>query len=303
MATQVLTPNPIIVGRLSRQVGGVGSAWSNKSGDVRRRIAPVAARSSRGELAKAERDSQVLDLVPLVRRMAARMRRTLPAHIELDDLVSAGVLGLLDAANKFDARKQVKIESYARHRIRGAILDGLRSLDTASRDLRKKNKRIEKTIRDLESSLGRRVEAGEAAKALGVSLEKWHHDLQELQAAGVDSLGSGTPKASQFVNAEDLPASNQPSPLDLYCSRERYEIAKRALACLPPRERTIITLYDSREMTMKQIGARLRIDESRVSQLHSAAVARLRLTVKAILSRPKPETSGKAENRAFCSPN
>ena len=157
MATQVMTPNPVALGRFTRQLGRTRGPWSNRTG-ARRGHALVAgaAKCSPRELAKVERDNQTLELVPLVRRMAVKMRRTLPAHIELDDLVSAGVLGLLDATKKFDARKQVKIESYARHRIRGAILDGLRSLDTASRDLRKKNKRIQKTIRDLESPGGRR---------------------------------------------------------------------------------------------------------------------------------------------------
>ncbi|MGE5326540.1 MAG: sigma-70 family RNA polymerase sigma factor, partial [Deltaproteobacteria bacterium] len=271
MATQILTPNPMALGRIARRQGGIRASWSNRRDKASGEIAPGAAKCASYELSTAERESQVLDLVPLVRRMAVKMRRTLPAHIELDDLVSAGVLGLLDATKKFDARKQVRIESYARHRIRGAILDGLRSLDTASRDLRKKNKRIEKTIRDLETNLGRRVEDGEAANALGVSLEKWHHDLQELQAAGVDCLRSGVSKSCQSVDTEDLPALNQPNPFDLCYSRERREIAHRALACLPARERTIITLYDSQEMTMKQIGDRLRIDESRVSQLHSVA--------------------------------
>ena len=249
---------------------------------------PEIGGNPRPEVVKAERERQVLDLVPLVRQMAAKMRRTLPAHIELDDLVSAGVLGLLDATQKFDARKQVKIESYARHRIRGAILDGLRSLDTASRDLRKKNKKIEKAVRELETKLGRPAEGDESARALGVSLEKWHHDLQELQAAGVDWSRAMQSRSTYPVDEENLPAVNQLNQYDLCYLRERRDIANRALECLSPRERTIVTLYDSREMTMKQIGARLRIDESRVSQLHSAAVERLRLTVKAIVTRPGP---------------
>jgi RNA polymerase sigma factor FliA len=297
MATQMMAPNSI--GQFTRRPVRIRSSWTGGNVHRRPRAVPEAAKCSPRELAKVELDNQVLQLIPLVRQMAVKMWRTLPAHIELDDLVSAGVLGLLDATKKFDARKQVKIESYARHRIRGAILDGLRSLDTASRDLRKKGKRIEKTIRDLETNLGRQVEDGEAVRALGVSLEKWHHDLQELQAAGVDCPRFGSLKSSQSVDAEDLPALNQANPFDLCFSRERREIANRALACLPPRERTIITLYNSQEMTMKKIGTRLRIDESRVSQFHSAAVERLRLTVKAILARPKSEPLEQTGDRAF----
>ncbi len=292
MATQPLTPSFNTYGPFPTRFGRTQNRRARASieGAGHRGILPETLGNLRHDFAKVERERQVLDLVPLVRQMAARMRRTLPAHIEFDDLVSAGVLGLLDAAQKFDAGKRVKIESYARHRIRGAILDGLRSLDTASRDLRKKNKMIEKAVRDLETKLGRPAEDDEAARALGVSLEKWHHDLQELQAAGVDMTRATQARTASPVNEENLPAENQLNQYDLCYLRERRDIANRALACLPPRERTIVILYDSREMTMKQIGARLRIDESRVSQLHSAAVERLRLTIKAILSRPRPDS-------------
>lgn len=224
--------------------------------------------------------------MPLVRRMALKMRKSLPAHVELDDLVGAGVLGLLDAARKFDAKKSVKIESYARYRIRGAILDGLRTLDTVSRDLRKKNKKMEKALHDLQSKLGRRAEDEEAAEALGMSLREWHHSLHELQGAGVEWIRPTQCMTFREVNEDKLAAPNQESPFDLCYRRERRDIAKRALACLPEREREIVILYHSREMTMKQIGIKLGIDESRVSQLHTAAVARLRLSVRAILDRP-----------------
>jgi RNA polymerase sigma factor FliA len=227
-----------------------------------------------------ERERRVLELLPLVRRIALKMRRNLPAHVELDDLVSAGTLGLLDAAKKFDIRRHVKMESYARYRIRGAILDGLRTLDTVSRDLRKRNKKVEKVHHDLQSKLGRPVEVEEIAGALGV----------KLQGAGVDWLSPMRLITFRQVGEENLPAVDQESQFDLCYRRERRDIANRALACLPARERDIVILYHIREMTMKQIGAKLQIDESRVSQLHSAAVARLRLGVKAILERSQPIT-------------
>jgi RNA polymerase sigma factor FliA len=243
--------------------------------------------SPRAVEVNGERERRVLELLPLVRRMALKMRRSLPAHVELDDLVGEGVLGLLDAAGRFDVTKRVKIESYARHRIRGAILDGLRTLDTASRDLRKKNKKMEGALRDLQSKLGRSAEDEEIARTLGVSLKEWHRSIQELQGAGVDWLHPMQSMTFRQVNEENLVAPNQESQFDSCYRRERRDIVNRALACLSERERKIVVLYHSREMTMKQIGSKLRIDESRVSQLHSAAVARLRLSVKAILERPR----------------
>ncbi len=229
--------------------------------------------------------------MPLVKRMALKMKRNLPACIEIDDLVGSGVLGLLDATLRFDVRKQVKIESYAQHRIRGAILDGLRMLDTASRDLRRKHRKMEKALRDVETRLGHAAEDDEVAAALGISLDRWHHDLQEIQAAGVDWPRPMQGRNTGPASGENLPAARQLDQYDLCYLNERREIANRALACLPAREREIVILYHLREWTMKQIGARLRLDESRVSQLHSAAVERLRLAVQAILSRPKPETA------------
>jgi RNA polymerase sigma factor for flagellar operon FliA len=242
-----------------------------------------------------EQERRVLELLPLVRRMALKMRRNLPAHVDVDDLVSEGVLGLLDAARKYDAGKQVKIESYARHRIRGAILDGLRTLDTASRDLRKKNRKLEESVRTLEATLGRPAEDEEMARALGLSLEELHRSVSELQGIGMDWLHPMQTLPPRQISEKNLVAENQESQFDLCYRRERREIANQALAGLSERERRIIVLYHGREMTMKQIGAELGIDESRVSQLHSGAVGRLRLIVNAIVekasSAPVPPTS------------
>src|SRR5439155_9273957 len=112
---------------------------------------PATSRRASAQLPDPDRDAQAVELLPLVRQIAFQMRGHLPAHVEVDDLVSAGVLGLLDAVRRFDSSKHVKLESYARYRIRGAILDGLRELDAASRDMRKKNKKAEKVYRELET--------------------------------------------------------------------------------------------------------------------------------------------------------
>ena len=227
-------------------------------------------------------------LLPLDKRMALQMREHLPAHVDLDDLVGAGVLGLIDAVRKFDARKHVKLESYARHRIRGAILDGLRSLDAASRDMRKKAKGAEKVYRELERKLGRPVGDDEMAGALGVSLKKWYRTVQELQPVGVDWLRPMEAAELRQQDPETLVASPQASAFDQRYRREQKAILNRAMTCLTERDRLMMSLYYERGLTMKEIGEKLGVDESRVSQLHSAALARLESRVKAMLRPARP---------------
>ena len=233
-----------------------------------------------------ERQRLLVEMLPLVKRMAFKIREHLPSHVEVDDLIGNGVLGLVDAVSKFDTAKRVKLESYARHRVRGGILDGLRSVDPASRDLRRKNKKIQKLYRELEVKLGRPVEDEEIAAALGMSLTQWHSALNEIQNVGFDfgariiSAGPTTKRAS----AEPaLLVGDDADPFDLCYRREQQQILGRALSHLREREREIITLYYHEEMTMKQIAERMNVDESRVSQLHSAALARLKASVNAIL--------------------
>ena len=233
-------------------------------------------------------DQLMVRLLPLVKRMALQMREHLPAHVDLDDLVGAGVLGLIDAVRKFDARKHVKLESYARHRIRGAILDGLRSLDAASRDMRKKAKGAEKVYREMERKLGRPVGDDEMAAVLGVSLKKWYRTVQELQPVGVDWLRPMEAAELRQQDPETLVASPQASAFDQRYRREQKAILNRAMTCLTERDRLMMSLYYERGLTMKEIGEKLGVDESRVSQLHSAALARLESRVKAMLRPARP---------------
>lgn len=222
----------------------------------------------------------VVKLAPLVKRIAFQLRGRLPAHVELDDLVSDGTVGLIDAVRKFDPAKGVTIESYARYRIRGAMLDSLRDQDYASRDMRRRVKKVESTCQTLERSLGRAPEAAEMASAMGMGLERWHERAAELQRLGFEGTGARfLPDSSRRVNEEDLPASQDASPFELCYRREQRDLLSRALRCLSERERSIIALYYKKALTMKQIGCRLGIDESRVSQLHSGAISRLRSRV------------------------
>ena len=260
------------------------------------RITPAARRDAKQA---QEMQKLLVELLPLVKRVAFKIREHLPAHVEVDDLLGNGVLGLVDAVAKFDTNKRVKLESYARHRVRGGILDGLRNADPASRDLRRKNKKIQKLYRELEVKLGRPVEDEEIAAALGMDLAQWQHTLNEIQSVGFD-FGARTLTASPTAKSVSrrvepaLLADNAADPFDLCYRREQHEILGRALSHLRERERQIITLYYQQELTMKQIADRLNVDESRVSQLHSAALVRLKANVGSLL-RPRPAaTTGTA---------
>jgi len=233
----------------------------------------------------------IVALLPLVKRVAMQMRGRLPLHVEVDDLISSGVLGLVDAIQKYDATKQVKLEQYALHRIRGAILDGLRALDTASRDMRKKNKKAEQVYQSLEGKLGRPPSDLEMAEGLGMSLGRWYRTVLELRAVGMDWLrpmGSVGIKEMRPASEDSVPAEDRGGQFEACYSREQRELLKRALERIPEREGQVVQLYYQQELTMREIGERLGIDESRVSQLRSAALVRLRKRIRELIQYPVP---------------
>jgi RNA polymerase sigma factor for flagellar operon FliA len=249
-------------------------------------VLPATLLESRDATAPG-RDQKVIELLPLLHRIARKMRAHLPSHVEVDDLVGAGALGLIDAVRKFDVKRKIKLESYAQHRIRGAIIDSLRAMDGASRDMRKKNKKAEESYRELESSLGRPPTDDEMARAGGISLKAWHRTIRDLQPLGVEWLRPADSSGQQYFTEETIPAEYTHDQVDLCYLREQREVLNRALAALPGRDRRIIWLYYVRELTMKQIGEELGIDESRVSQLHSATLLRLRSAVTTLLRAPQ----------------
>jgi RNA polymerase sigma factor for flagellar operon FliA len=226
------------------------------------------------------------EMLPLVQRVAFNIRKHLPAHVEVDELAANGVLGLVDALDKFDPSKGVKLETYARHRVRGAILDGLCRADTASRDMRRKNKRIQTLYRELESKLGRHVRDEEMARALGMNLGQWYRALNEIQNVGTDwgsrVLSAGPTLKLQSTHPELLP-DGRDDAFALCYRRDQHEILGQAVSSLRDREREIITLLYRHGLTMKQIAARLHVDESRISQIHSVALGRLKARVDSLL--------------------
>ena len=227
------------------------------------------------------------------------MASKLQGHVELDDLVSAGALGLIDAVRKFDPGKGVTIESYARLRIRGAILDSLRGDDPASRDMRRKIKKIETVSRNLAFQLGRAPGDGDIARAMGLSLAEWYDMVSELQQLGLEGTGANIfREVRQRVDEEILVAQHADDPYSSCYRREQKDLLNQALLCLTGRERELMRLYYQESLTMKQIGARLGIDESRVSQLHSAALIRLRARVFATLQGPSEGAAAVMRARA-----
>ena len=249
-------------------------------------VRPAAQKSASAD---RERQRLLVEMLPLVKRLAYKIHQHLPAHVEVDDLIANGVLGLVDAVAKFDTAKRVKLESYARHRVRGAILDGLRGADPASRDMRRKNKRIQLLYRELEVKLGRPVTDEEMAAAVGISLANWYRTLREVQSVGFDfgirPISAG-PTSKRLPTEPTLLADHEANPFELCYRREQREILTRALSHLPERERGILMFYYYEELTMKQIADRLNVDESRVSQLHSAALVRLKSAVESMLRPP-----------------
>ncbi|HEY6273761.1 MAG TPA: FliA/WhiG family RNA polymerase sigma factor [Terriglobales bacterium] len=265
------------------------SSTRHRSWPADRRPARDRAKARRGatnaERAR-EKEELTLKLLGLVKRVALEMREHLPAHLDIDDLVSAGTLGLMEAVRRFEAGKQVKIETYARYRIRGAILDALRNLDPASRDMRKKNKRAERVFQELGAKLGRPATDAEMADALHVSLKEWYRTVSELQITGMDWLRPTLMGNPPQVNEDALPATNQKDQFDLCFRREQRDLINSALDRSSDRDRLILSMYYEQDLTMKQIGDQLCIDESRVSQIHSAALSRLRGRVQMMLRPP-----------------
>jgi RNA polymerase sigma factor for flagellar operon FliA len=228
----------------------------------------------------AKRDRIVLEHLPLVKAIAVRVHENLPVHVDLDDLVHAGVLGLFDAASKFNPEKQVAFSSYAKHRIKGAILDSLRQLDWASRDLRRRHKQVEAATRELAATLQRNPTEAEVAEKLGVDMDRWRQMMVDLRSVGLVSA------SARVQDHEDLPAPDFPSKPDTQpdnmCAREQMRgVLSTAMKALPERYQKVVFLYYTNEMTMKEIGGVLGINESRVSQIHKSALEKMQVVLQA----------------------
>jgi RNA polymerase sigma factor FliA len=249
------------------------SVVTSKLTSVKQSAAQTAARIAR-------RDRVVLEHLPLVKAIAVRVHENLPVHVDLDDLVHAAILGLFDAANKFNPDKQVVFSSYAKHRIKGAILDSLRQLDWASRDMRRRHKQVEAATRDLASTLQRAPTESEVAEKLGMDVERWRTMMLDLRNVGLISASTRS-NESEDLPAPDFPSKPETQP-DSICAREQLKhVLGDAMKTLPERYQKVVLLYYTNEMTMKEIGGVLGINESRVSQIHKSALEKMMAVLQA----------------------
>ena len=242
-----------------------------------------------------DRDQILLEHLPTVRYVARRIHERLPQHVELEDLVSAGIVGLIDAFSKYDHSKRVQFKSYAQFRIRGAILDSLRMLDWSPRELRRKGRAVEEAIRALTQRLGHAPSEQEIAKEMSLCLGDFQQLLGELKGLEIGSLHAERSEDSGDEELAYIPGSPDEDPLFRCMQGEMKQHLMDAIDQLPDKERLVLTLYYYEELTMKEIGLTLGVVESRVSQIHSSAVARLRTALAALRPRNTPVKNSPAK--------
>ncbi len=225
---------------------------------------------------KQAKDELIVHYVELVKIIAGRLYGDYNRHVEYDDLVSYGILGLIDAIEKFDHRKKVKFETYANIRIRGAIIDQLRNLDWVPRSLRTKYKRFEDAVSQLQSVYGNQYTDQQLADQLGMDITEMNRFLNEISSFSIVSLEE---KFEEQINFDIKTDYDDFDPEQVLDKKVMFNLLKEGIDALPEREGLIISLYYYDEMTYKEIAEILEISESRISQLHTKAIGRLRVAI------------------------
>jgi len=230
------------------------------------------------KLTKEQKDKLILDYAPLIRYIAQKIAVRLPSNIELDDLISSGVIGLMDAIDKYDPTRDNKFKTYAEFRIRGSILDELRAQDWVPRSVRDKAKLLDRTMIRLEAEIGRVATDEEVASALQMSMEEFYELVNQTRPVSLLSIDdaatfSNVDKKSILNILESCKLSNPFNQLNL---KSVKDIVTSAIEELPEKQRLVLSLYYYEDLNLKEIGKVLRVTESRVSQLHAQAVSRLR---------------------------
>ena len=239
------------------------------------------------EITTENREEVIIQYSPMIKYVANRIAMRLPPHIEVDDLISVGVLGLMDAISKYDSSRGAKFKTYAEFRVRGAILDELRAMDWVPRSIRQKASNVDKVVQTLQAKLSRSPEDEEVAEEMGISLDQFHDTLNETKSIPIfslEDLGIAKETGEQQSLLDCLAGKADADPQTQVRLVELKEIIAKAIDALPEKERLMVSLYYYEELTMKEIGAVLDITESRVSQIHSKAVYRLRTKLKAIIA-------------------
>jgi RNA polymerase sigma factor FliA len=239
---------------------------------------------------KGIRDRLLLSYAPLVKYVAGRLGSGLPAHVDEEDLVSYGLLGLIGAIERYDPDRDVKFETYAVARIRGAIIDELRALDWVPRSVRSRARDIERAIAELEKKHMRAPTDGEIAAKVGITQEELETSLSEIgrtSIAALDELWSiSSSGGDQVALIDTIEDTSEPEPQSALAQTELKEALGEGIARLPEREKLVVTLYYYEELTLREIGEVLGVTESRISQLHTKAILRLRARFSAAASRP-----------------
>ncbi|MCL4138063.1 UNVERIFIED_CONTAM: hypothetical protein GTU68_040157, partial [Idotea baltica] len=231
-----------------------------------------------------EREELIRSFLPLVKRVVHRLAGRLPAEVDVKEMLNSGIIGLVDALEKYDPKHETNFFTYAQFRIRGTILDSFRVQDWVPRSLRHKAHKLENAYQRLEQEFGRPAEDTEVAKELGLELEQLQKMLTDVSGTvmlSLDELGFGHGE-ERFRADETLPAT-KPDPLFSLLEDERVEVVARALDRLPEKERLVITLYFYEELNLKEIGEIIGVTESRASQIRSRALLRLKTYLKRAL--------------------
>lgn len=237
-------------------------------------------------LSAERRNELILTYTPLIKYIAARLAARLPAQVSLDDLISCGIIGLIDAINKFDLSKNVQFKTYAEFRIKGAMLDELRALDWVPRSVRRKTTDLEKAYADIEKQTGRPATDEEVATTLDLSLDDFYKLLDETKTVtfmDIEFLRQKSTEANDPTLAETF-AMDDRDPFTAINLAQIRELIANAISDLPDKEKLTVSLYYQDELTMREIGEVLGYTESRISQMHSKAMFRLRAKLKKSLA-------------------
>jgi RNA polymerase sigma factor for flagellar operon FliA len=237
---------------------------------------------------KGVRDRLILTYAPLVKYVAGRLGSGLPAHVDEGDLVSYGLLGLISAIERYDPARDIKFETYAIARIKGAIIDELRALDWVPRSVRSRAREIERAIAELEAKLGTAPTDEQIAEKIGITVEELGDSLTDISRssiAALDELWSVSGEGDQVSLMDTIEDTTGPRPAEALDETEMREALAEAIARLPEREKLVVTLYYYEELTLREIGEVLGVTESRVSQLHTKAILRLKARLAGATAR------------------
>ena len=237
---------------------------------------------------KGLRDRLILTYAPLVKYVAGRLGSGLPAHVDEGDLVSYGLLGLIGAIERYDPARDIKFETYAISRIKGAIIDELRALDWVPRSVRSRAREIERAIAELEAKLGTAPDDAQIAAKIGISVDELEESLTDISRssiAALDELWSVSGEGDQVSLMDTIEDTQGVRPQEALDETEMREALADAIARLPEREKLVVTLYYYEELTLREIGEVLGVTESRVSQLHTKAILRLKARLSGAAQR------------------